>query len=1522
MGEFDEGKQEAPRLASDEVVDVDDLDEGSDDIVEEVATDPTPSHSALATFDSGDSSAPGVSDPGPDTMKDIKFSPTANPTPNVTAGSPPVVTDAGPGLNTGDDSLEKVHAPLDQAEGTAKAGNLGMPPAAAQTVNTVDIDVKADGASPKTALLPLTTGDFSHGRTDSDEKVEEGVVGGEKVGSGKAEGGEADDGTDDGGKAEDGKPESGKDVNVKGKSFSSGSKVDKHASTMAPAPGVDGKKAPALFGAVKTPQFGAPASFSGGAFQSTPSPFLGFSASFGKKQGEGTAKIPLFGPALLGTQPKPATVTGSFGFPTLATFGSGTPGNKPVTFSTPQSFSKSPLNANAPVFTPLGKPPTSKANAQKSTDHDLEGSASSAAFSPSASKTSPKTFDHDAADAEEKEKPSIAQIVEKESSATIADVASSLKNSYETAALGVLREQPSVTNVEMFSKKAVNSDAAGGPSPSSDPSPVAPSDEDGHSIVKNGSFDLKKQPGGEKVPKEGSNLASAPVREYFKAGGIATAVQTPAVTVKLSTVGGTPEVPSTTAKPSSTSLEVAKPATGIVALGEREILGLSGCDLFFITLNPATNRKMMKKRAAGENLRVVAGGQSGTGLELIEGGELWQFLKSGKECLTFVRARKENTLICTRIGNEKPKNDSPVTPEKIAVTVRDEESLKSLFAALLQAEAAAASVSARKSLPGSVAPSQSLSKGSSSASGKLSRDEDLKKKKLAALQSLRKKVRPKKATKSASPAISAELAASSAAASLTLKSSTPRAAGAAAGKRASSPVQKNEKQGLGPTGGESKEASKVTKRTVVAGKLHVTVPTDPVQAADTLAISPRDRAPATPGKAIPGNSDPVAIDSERAETADEIKPPSLQPPSLAVGLSSDTTSNPSGIVVEAKGGTMPPAFTKVKALSKSASRSDSKPMDIVDDSQKAAELMREIPGASKTDADAAISRNAEKGEDGGISGSGASTKNKTERTILVPGSVIKTEDDGAARPGIGNKRSAPSANPAQAAATKKVKFALDDENVKPDAAGMVSPSLRTAGSSQSGPLDLKLHPDGDLTPVASKIAPKESVSNLSVTPSSTAPTPVATWLPSDSKHGNFLVQGHDDLKLRRNVAETPRDSVSAGAFATAVPNTPCVPTKSSASDEKISNVNSSTTAASTAALEAARRGWESEKQDLLAQVSRVPTMSAQVQQLTQECAGAKALAGSLDARASAADSALQESIASREAETAKYVALSQSVQAAIEESRSLKKRYKCWLDSGAANARMECRPESGEDFCERLDTFRPSSWSGFSEVGVICPVECAMHGWFNSGMNKITSTDGASVYFDADLLTRSGISSYRVEVARVRDAIVASGHSMLSAWIGASCPDSFRKFGARRLTAAAMSSNADVLRRCGVLGILSSAAVEAHARSLGPHAGDDGGGDARDEASALASGYWAISSLPATSRGVLECHWCKARHSLPAESDEPLSRALADGVDRSAVNAAAVQHYPFCAVAQGSRGVAPAAMTTTVSDAAAAGSSG
>lgn len=233
--------------------------------------------------------------------------------------------------------------------------------------------------------------------------------------------------------------------------------------------------------------------------------------------------------------------------------------------------------------------------------------------------------------------------------------------------------------------------------------------------------------------------------------------------------------------------------------------------------------------------------------------------------------------------------------------------------------------------------------------------------------------------------------------------------------------------------------------------------------------------------------------------------------------------------------------------------------------------------------------------------------------------------------------------------------------------------------------------------------------------------------------------------------------------------------------------------------------------------------------------------------------------------------VNQKLQASVKSITHAKNSFQAWMECGVRHIRMECRPDSYEDFIERLHTFRPTTWAAFGEIGKICPVECARHGWFNSSKNTLTSTDGAAIEFDPSVIVKGGFRAYKTEVRRVREEIVAQGHKMLSRWIGSCCPDSFCGLKPLDLTKSALVDKAENLRKFHVNGVLAD---NDPARFL-----------LGDEAGALAALLWDVEQLPGTGRVILSCGWCKAHFPL-----------IANAVGRRSHGDMHPSHYPYCAV--------------------------
>jgi hypothetical protein len=306
-----------------------------------------------------------------------------------------------------------------------------------------------------------------------------------------------------------------------------------------------------------------------------------------------------------------------------------------------------------------------------------------------------------------------------------------------------------------------------------------------------------------------------------------------------------------------------------------------------------------------------------------------------------------------------------------------------------------------------------------------------------------------------------------------------------------------------------------------------------------------------------------------------------------------------------------------------------------------------------------------------------------------------------------------------------------------------------------------------------------------------------------------------------------------------------------------------------AAASAVAAEWEAEKAVLEAQLADAKLEATQAIAMAEKLEASSERASLLESKISA----LEDGNKLRNAIAAKADAMiSGKLAAAVTDARLISDRFSSWCRdrSNATDVRMECRPLRAEDFFERLDTFRPTTWHAFGEVGMICPVECARHGWFNSGVNTLTSTEGAVVRYDANAACGGGgFEQHRAEVRRVRDLIVASGHKMLSQWIGSSCPVSFAGLSVRLSSKQELERQAELIRKCQIGGIVPEGSAVSQVVS-------------GDESAALALQNWRVESLPATGRVVLKCAWCSSQ-SRPGDGD-------------SGVRSCSPTHYPYCPI--------------------------
>jgi hypothetical protein len=281
--------------------------------------------------------------------------------------------------------------------------------------------------------------------------------------------------------------------------------------------------------------------------------------------------------------------------------------------------------------------------------------------------------------------------------------------------------------------------------------------------------------------------------------------------------------------------------------------------------------------------------------------------------------------------------------------------------------------------------------------------------------------------------------------------------------------------------------------------------------------------------------------------------------------------------------------------------------------------------------------------------------------------------------------------------------------------------------------------------------------------------------------------------------------------------------------------------------------WRAEKARLEAQVLAAKTAADQSAAIADKLDTASARISQLETKICLLETAKSKSDA---LSTAARAATNAELDTALADARSVADKFKSWVQptTRLSGVRMECRPLSAEDFFERLDTFQPTTWHAFEEVGKISPVECARHGWYNSDVNTLMSTDGATVRYNADsVLGDGGYDQHFAEVERVREQIVASGHKMLSQWIGSSCPASFAGLSIRQASKDELKTQADHIRKCLISGMVPSSAAVVQAV----------GGD---EASALAALHWKLECLPATGRIVMNCAWCRSQ-CRPGDTD-------------------------------------------------------
>lgn len=210
---------------------------------------------------------------------------------------------------------------------------------------------------------------------------------------------------------------------------------------------------------------------------------------------------------------------------------------------------------------------------------------------------------------------------------------------------------------------------------------------------------------------------------------------------------------------------------------------------------------------------------------------------------------------------------------------------------------------------------------------------------------------------------------------------------------------------------------------------------------------------------------------------------------------------------------------------------------------------------------------------------------------------------------------------------------------------------------------------------------------------------------------------------------------------------------------------------------------------------------------------------------------------------------------------------------------QRCQPSNASDFFDRLHTFRPSTWRGFASDHALSPVECARRGWYNSGIDRLTSTEGAEI--TAQLESCQDYDSLAKEEERVRSLILGQGHKLLSGWVGESCPVEFETLegSTRMYSTTDLKSNADQLRKTDAVKILGDGGTEwaAGLEELG----------LSDNCAELAAFNWRARVSDEQDLD-LHCMWCNRCVLLAPER-----LVGVDGAGFMNFNPRR-SHYPFC----------------------------
>eukprot|EP00178_Gracilaria_changii_P025441 TRINITY_DN78369_c0_g1_i1.p1 TRINITY_DN78369_c0_g1~~TRINITY_DN78369_c0_g1_i1.p1 ORF type:complete len:1580 (+),score=330.12 TRINITY_DN78369_c0_g1_i1:136-4875(+) len=286
---------------------------------------------------------------------------------------------------------------------------------------------------------------------------------------------------------------------------------------------------------------------------------------------------------------------------------------------------------------------------------------------------------------------------------------------------------------------------------------------------------------------------------------------------------------------------------------------------------------------------------------------------------------------------------------------------------------------------------------------------------------------------------------------------------------------------------------------------------------------------------------------------------------------------------------------------------------------------------------------------------------------------------------------------------------------------------------------------------------------------------------------------HDKLKALRDQIKTPGRGVSAknmvSGVATATKSTALTPSFEDV--EEVKRIRSMVANLTTEREEIKKRValLEEQKKKMEEDFDQLQKQLSKAKSETEE---SKSEAARLKEESKAAERNMAETVALLQKSGQELKELWNKVSDMLEVVKAAEEAEK--VDDENEEERKislsRCDHDSVQDFFYRLRSFKASTWPVEEEdIGALA---CARHGWYNTGVNELKSSEGVTLVL-GDLFESA--DSYEQKVEEMKIALVQK-HALLSGWRGKQCA---RDIGKELLSKERLESNVTKLRSCAAM---------------------------------------------------------------------------------------------------------------------------